>query len=523
LPAGVLAVALFLTPAASVRAGEIFVNPVYKGQDPYITRADDGYYYSASERSPKTTGIFVYKSRSLMDRGTRRLVYSAPTTGKFTSEYWAPEIHCIDGQWYIYTCADDGHNANHRAIVLKADTDDPQGAYHFAAELMTPGWAIDASVFRGANGKLYCVWSGWPDGPAPDSTQHLFISEMKSPTQLTGPAIDISGEMRDWERVSRPGGLLEGPQPIVRNGKTFIIYSASGSWTADYCLGLLTLAGDDPLDAAAWRKRDTPLFRRKGNVYGPGHCCLTTSPDGTEDWLVYHSSLDAGGSWNRGVSMKPITWNQDGSPNLGEPPQWGEAIAAPSGEPAPEANVMRADDFASDDAWRLFGGVRSSDDAQNQDGYRLRAGADPRIGDKALLRGCAYTDFTMRLRVRNEARKSRAGLLFRVSEPALGVNRFKGYAAMLGAGGKLELLKCDGEECKRIAQAVVHTQRGKWSTMRVSCLGPHIRVYVDDMERPMIDTSDATYTTGSVGVRGVNGDVAFDDFLIEPYSPARRR
>lgn len=310
-----------------------FTNPIFKGEDPYLTKGPDGYYHMAADTNSKDNSIVVYRSKSLIHRGVGKKVYVPPSSGTFSDQFWAPEIHHIDGCWYIYTCADNGDNANHRLVVLKADTNDSQGSYQFATTLETPGWAIDSTVFRAANDQLYCVWSGWPQGVPADSTQHLFISAMSDPLHLVGPAIDISGEMLDWEKNGRPDGLNEAPQVLQRNGKICIVYSASGSWTADYCLGLLTCKNvHDLLNPDAWIKHTQPLLQKQGNIYGPGHCCFTKSPDDTEDWIAYHSSFDPEGSWNRGVSIKKFTWSEDGTPHLGSPSPWGEEIPVPAGE-----------------------------------------------------------------------------------------------------------------------------------------------------------------------------------------------
>jgi GH43 family beta-xylosidase len=42
------------------------------------------------------------------------------------ADVWAPELHQIDGQFYIYVAMDDGDNANHRMYVLQGtSTTDP--------------------------------------------------------------------------------------------------------------------------------------------------------------------------------------------------------------------------------------------------------------------------------------------------------------------------------------------------------------------------------------------------------------
>jgi len=79
---------------------------------------------------------------------------------------------------------------------------------------------------------------------------------------------------------------------LQRNGKTFIVCSAGHCPTPDYKLGMLTYNGTgDPLDSASWVKSPNPVFQRSNanGVYGPGHNGFFKSPDGTEDWIVYHA------------------------------------------------------------------------------------------------------------------------------------------------------------------------------------------------------------------------------------------
>jgi GH43 family beta-xylosidase len=109
---------------------------------------------------------------------------------------------------------------------------------------------------------------------------------------------------------------------LYRDGRVFVAYSASGSWTDDYAIGMLALTGDDPLDPACWMRRATPAFARcdARGVWGPGHNSFLRSPDGSEDWLVYHAIDQAGGGWGaRSVRAQPFGWTADGQPDLGLP------------------------------------------------------------------------------------------------------------------------------------------------------------------------------------------------------------
>jgi GH43 family beta-xylosidase len=58
-------------------------------------------------------------------------------------------------------------------------------------------------------------------------------------------------------------------------------------------------------------------------VYAPGHNGFFKSPDGTEDWIVYHANNSASGGcdMNRSTRAQKFTWNPDGTPKLRRPGQ----------------------------------------------------------------------------------------------------------------------------------------------------------------------------------------------------------
>jgi GH43 family beta-xylosidase len=78
-----------------------------------------------------------------------------------------------------------------------------------------------------------------------------------------------------------------------------------------------------------------PVFTSANGVVGVGHNGFTLSPDGTEDWLLYHAKVDSTPGWNRVIRMQRFTWNADSSPNFGVPAPSGTALARPAGECEP--------------------------------------------------------------------------------------------------------------------------------------------------------------------------------------------
>lgn len=195
-------------------------------------------------------------------------------------------------------------------------------------------WAIDGTRIAW-KGKAYFVWSGWPPNTS-DTEQDLYLAEMAGPTRLRGKAVRIAVPTLDWERRPRP--IEEGPQGLVHAGVLRIVYSASGSWTDDHCLNMLTAVGSDLTDPEAWKKSAKPVFASTAEVFGPGHASFVLSPDGERPWIVYHSARFSGAGWDRTVSTQPFRWRSDGSPDFGRPVPPEEPLPVPSGEPSEGAS-----------------------------------------------------------------------------------------------------------------------------------------------------------------------------------------
>ena len=318
-----------------------FLNPLYGGADPWVVRHGGWYYLCQAGVGNR---LEVWKSRTLTCRGDRAVVWNAPPRGWNRTQIWAPELHRVRGRWHIYYAASDGRNANHRMGVLRATTDDPQGPYEDAGQLYTGDdlstgrrnrWAIDGTVFE-LRDQLYFLWSGWEDER---DVQHLYIAPMSDPCTVGGNRVRVcANDCHPWERVGEhhgERGLHEGPQLLRRNGKLFLVYSCSGSWQPTYKLGLLYMDEQaDPMQSGSWKKHHEPVFDSTCGVFGVGHCCFTESPDGTEDWILYHSKRHRWDSWTRDVRAQQFTWREDGFPDFGRPAPTGQPLAVPSGDEA---------------------------------------------------------------------------------------------------------------------------------------------------------------------------------------------
>ena len=129
-----------------------------------------------------------------------------------------------------------------------------------------------------------------------------------------------------WEKVRYAESRCNERAFVLQHaGRYYMTYSANhtayphdgiGYATADAPLGPWTKAPENPIAAT-----DRAL-----GVSGPGHSCLTASPDGSERFIVYHTHADADApSGDRVVNIDRIGF--DGAGRL--------AIAGPTRSPQP--------------------------------------------------------------------------------------------------------------------------------------------------------------------------------------------
>jgi GH43 family beta-xylosidase len=322
---------LALTAAAAEPGDGTFQNPLVDvGADPWVVFSEGQYVLCLAERG----GVVVRTARRLQDLGADpgALVWRPEPDQPFSKEVWAPECHFLRGKWFVYLAADDGVNDHHRMYVLEGTSADPKQPFTMKGklEIRPDRWAIDGTVLALPDGRLYLVWSGW-EGTA-NVAQNLYIAPMTDPWTVSGERVLLSRPELAWEKVGQPL-VNEGPEALWHGDKLFLVYSASGSWTDEYCLGALAFQGGDVLDPMAWKKLDSPVFSRTEKVWGPGHASFTRSPDGREDWMVYHSAKARGAGWYRQISAQRFGWRPDGAPDLGRPVPPGSPVRQPSGSP----------------------------------------------------------------------------------------------------------------------------------------------------------------------------------------------
>ncbi|KAH8685873.1 glycoside hydrolase family 43 protein [Tricladium varicosporioides] len=310
-----------------------FSNPIktQNGSDPFMVWYGGVYYLTTTS----WTDIRITSATTIegLKKATPKVVWIDSTTSRCCN-IWSPELYLLDGYWYIYYGAgpkSDDVASTQRIFVLKGGSGNPlSSSYSFVKQIKPSNYdagMIDPSIFKAGNSKTYFLFSAWPSGG-----QSIYISELTSPTSI-GPATLLSQPTLSWEQVG--AGVEANPVGISHGGLDFITFSASLCSTSSASLGLLTLRkGSDPLSASSWVKSQNPAFKNANGLYGTAGNTFFRSPDGTEDWMVFHVNRKEGGvcDGNRQTMAQKVNWGSDGKIDLGVPLPPDVGLLPPSGE-----------------------------------------------------------------------------------------------------------------------------------------------------------------------------------------------
>ena len=303
-----------------------FPNPLVEQRaDPYIYKHTDGYYYFTGSY-PLYDRIVLRRAKTIagLKNAEEHTIWWKHEEGEMGNHIWAPELHLIDGKWYIHFAA--GQSDDEWAIrpyVLEcADVDPIRGTWEEKGRINTnyQGFSLDATTFE-HRGKRYLVWA--QNNP----NSNLYIAEMESPWRIKGEQILITQPEYDWE--CNGFKVKEGAALIKKNGKLFLTYSGSAT-DHHYAMGVLIAdENSDLLNPQSWKKSSTPIFvtNEEAEEFGPGHNSFTIAEDGETDLLVYHArpykEIKGNSLYdhNRHASVQEVFWDQDGQLFLGKPGQ----------------------------------------------------------------------------------------------------------------------------------------------------------------------------------------------------------
>ena len=320
---------------------KLFKNPLSNKNfsDPFITYDETtGYYYFIA--SCQCNELTIYRNKTLsgiLNDGDCKVVYKCEGVNQEYGPMWAPEMYKIENKWYIYTSCREVDSDNiwdtKRLMILTSKTEDPFDGFEFASKPDIKIFAIDPT-FTIIDGKKYMCYSQVAD----DGVQVLMIREMKDAMTFTDNVAEIARPTLSWELKEGYKGnhaIAEGAFFLKKDGRLFIVYSANGCWSDDYCLGVLEYVGGEICDADSWKKHAEPLFVKGNGIFGVGHASFFDSPDKKEVWCAYHCLLRSNPErkeMDRHTCIQKISFDKTGYPVMGMPigvDIWQES---PSGE-----------------------------------------------------------------------------------------------------------------------------------------------------------------------------------------------
>lgn len=296
--------------------------------DPHVSFHDGWYYFTASV--PEYDRLELRRARTIaaLAQAEPVILWRRHESGPQSWHIWAPELHRIDGAWYLYYAAGEKDNIwKIRPYVLECRDADPlKGIWTEKGKLRAaPGdrysfedFSLDATTFE-HRGARYLIWAQKVGGE--QGISNLYIARMATPWSLATVQVLLTTPDYDWERIEF--WVNEGPSVITRHGRVWMTFSASATG-ACYCMGLMSAAEDaDLLDPRSWSKERWPVFATDGALlrFGPGHNSFVVAEDGTTDLLIYHARPyaeivgDPLYDPNRHTHVGSVLW-QDGQPHF---------------------------------------------------------------------------------------------------------------------------------------------------------------------------------------------------------------
>lgn len=302
-----------------------YANPLIEQRaDPYITFAEDGYYYFTASYpmygdndSKGYSKVVLRRAKTIEELSTAEeiTIWDESKSDSVHRFIWAPEIHYIGGKWYVYFAGATDSKNLYSVVpqVLVCDSADPYtGTWTYKGRFQASegdsfsfnGFSLDMTYFENA-GKSYVIWAQ----KSPDSNLYMAEVDKNEPYKLTSKPITLSVPEYIWEK--QVYNVDEGPSVLIANEKVYVTFSASGTGS-EYCMGLLYAdVNSNLMDKSSWTKVSTPLLTTEDldGESGPGHNSFTVDENGNPI-LVYHArpaSHDEGkcGSYNANSLVDP--------------------------------------------------------------------------------------------------------------------------------------------------------------------------------------------------------------------------
>jgi glycosyl hydrolase family 43/3-keto-disaccharide hydrolase len=458
---------------STAEAGNPFVDGWYA--DPDVAIYDNEYWVfpTSSRVYEEQTYLDAFSSADLVHWTRHPNVLTTAGVSWARRAVWAPAPIMRNGKYYLYFAANDIQDNTQLGGIGVAVADRPEGPYVDAigrpliGQFVNGAQPIDQDVFIDSDGQAYMYYGGWG---------HSNVVKLGADMTSLGTFADGT----QFKEIT-PQNYVEGPQMFKRNGRYYLMWS-EGGWTGpNYAVSYAI--SDSP--TGPFRRIDKVLSQDSAVARGSGHNSVLNIP-GTDTWYIFYHRrpLNLTDANQRQVSYDRMYFNTDGTIR--------------------PVTMLVKDNFNDGNAigWKTYGGSWSA----TSNSYTTTSS----LGGKALLE-TNFGDLVYDANVTVRSGGGDAGVVFRVSGAATGVDSYQGYYAGITTAGRV-LLGRANNGWTPLASAPMTILPNTAYHLRVEAVGSSIRVYVNDGLR--LSVTDASYASGANGVRVFNAAASFDDLAV---------
>lgn len=325
--------------------------------DPYILKHEGTYYLYGTVGSAvgsSDVGFRCWQSTDLLNWRPMGWVFTGSSTTWSHYAFFDPEVHYRNGKFYLLFAA--RHTYQGPLNICLAVADSPLGPFvEYRAPLVGMNFELGPHLFVDTDDRVYLYWTVF--GGAGSG---IFAQEMAS--DLSGFVGSVQRNVlgfpsQPWE-VNQGYMINEGPFIIKHDGMYYMQYSGNSYELSKYGVGYAT--STSPLG---------PFVKYSGNpilksdmtatprISGPGSGSITTSPDGTETFMVYHAHTypERGGN-DRQIYIDRLTFENGimkvlGPTNTPQPEPSGSTAQTVTGDTFTTNNLQP---FGAPTGWSLF-------------------------------------------------------------------------------------------------------------------------------------------------------------------------
>ncbi|WP_069658686.1 beta-L-arabinofuranosidase domain-containing protein [Arcticibacter eurypsychrophilus] len=135
-------------------------------------------------------------------------------------------------------------------------------------------------------------------------------------------------------------------------------------------------------------------------------------------------------------------------------------------------------------------------------------------GSKVINSAVSLADFVFEIDM-TPGKQGNAGIVFRVSKPAIGPDLYNGYYVGINpALNRIEIGKSSEQKYVLLASSSLKVEPEKKYKLKVEAKGPDICVFLDDEQEPVLKINDNEFSKGTIGLRSYDALASYDNMEI---------